>query len=364
MHYHARFKILFFFVLLVGSFCSVAASLKEQLQNILDTSIAHSRTPGAVLLVSNPNIGINIVASGFADKARKIPMTVSNNFRIASMSKTFLAVTLLRLIEEGDFNLDDKVADLLPDTIDVNRIPNGNKVTIRELLQMRSGIPNYVNFDSYSELIQSMTGKKWTPQVCIKLIYDMKPLFAPGKKYEYSNTNFLLLQLVVENKTGGSYAHSIRSKLLAPLNMNHTFIETQESDDTHYLATRGYSVEEGQLVDVTDYNDGWGLADGGIISTATDMNILVRALLKDKTLLSAKSLHEMLSFIDDYGLGIWREDINDESAISHNGLTSGFQGQYYYFPERKLTVILLTNNFDTDIIPDVISKTHRLVNGL
>lgn len=353
-----------FIIILSVNVIATAKSLRTyELQNILNDSISHSSTPGAVLLISSPQKGTITVAAGFADKDKKIPMEITNNFRIASMSKTFLAVTILRLIEQGEFNLNDKIVDLLPDSIDVDRIPNGNQATVKQLLQMRSGIPNYIEYDAFSKLIDKMTGKEWSPELCIQIIYDKKPTFAPGTAYEYSNTNYLLLQLIVENYEGGSYAGTIRREILDPLQLKHTFIETQVSDGNHKLLTKGYTVEDKKLIDVTDYNDGWGMGDGGIISTAADMNIFVRALFINKTLLNPAFLRKMLSFKEDYGLGIWREEINDEWAWSHNGLTSGFQGQYYYFPDSQLTIILLTNNFDTDIIANVLSKTHKLVTG-
>lgn len=365
---HDMKRLLTYFLLATAFFtlsfnASAKNSLTEQLQDLLNTSIAHSNTPGAVLLVSSPDLGTITVAAGLADKKKNVAMKVTNNFRIASMSKLFLAVAVLKLIEQGKLKLNDKIADLLPDTIDVERISNANNVTVRQLLQMRSGIPNYIDYESYLELIDKMIGKEWTPELCIELIYDKKGHSAPGIEYEYSNTNYLLLQLIVENLEGVSYADVIREQILDPLELKHTFIETQESDDTHFLQTKGYSLEDEQLIDVTNYNDGWGLGDGGIISTAEDLNRFINALLKDNKLLSAVSLRRLLSFKDDYGLGIWREEINDEMAWSHNGSSSGFQGQFYYFPEQQLTIILLTNNFDTEEITDIITQAHQLVTG-
>lgn len=356
----------FILIIFISISCDASAkkSLADQLRLILNYNIAHSITPGAVLLVSRPELGTIIVASGLADKKNNIPMEVTNNFRLASISKTFLAVTVLKLIEQRKLNLNDKIADLLPDTVEIDRIPNGTRVTVQQLLQMRSGIPNYSDFESYLELIDNMIGKEWTPEICVALIYDSKPNFAPGADYEYSNTNYLLLQLIVEQIEGGSYADVIRANSLEPLKLTHTFIETQESDDDHYLNTKGYALDNDKLIDVTQYNDGWGIGDGGIISTAGDLNLFINALFNEKKVLPPVLEHKFLSFKDDYGLGIWREDINEETAWAHNGLSSGFQGQFYYFPEHQLTIIILTNNFDTDIISNVVSETHKLVTGL
>jgi D-alanyl-D-alanine carboxypeptidase len=352
---------LFLITFFVHTLSFAENSLASQLQKILNESLTNSLTPGAVLLVSSPEIGTIIVAGGLADKVADIKMMGTDNFRIASMSKTFLAVTVLKLVEQGKLNLNAKIADLLPDFIDIKRIPNGSRVTIKELLQMRSGIPNYVKFQAYTNITTKMDVKKWTPQLLIYLIYDEKPSFEPGTSYEYSNTNYLLLQLIVEKLTGGTLAAAIRQQILEPLQLKNTFVETIESNESNTIKTHGYAIEKNKLTDVTHFNDGFGLGDAGMISTAADINHFLQALLKDKTLLSPTSLQQLLATQEDYGLGIYQEKIDGERAWTHNGLTSGFQGQYYYFPNQKLSIILLTNNFDTDIIEPLVTKAHALI---
>ncbi|KTC84498.1 serine hydrolase domain-containing protein [Legionella brunensis] len=350
---------LFFLFALLNSAAFAKPPIATQLQNILAKALANSLTPGAVLLVSSPQIGTITVTVGLADKKNHQLMQGTNNFRIASMSKTFLATTILKLVEENKLTLDAKIAHLLPDSIDINRLPNGKKVTVRQLLQMRSGIPDYVDYDAYSKLVGQMVGKKWTPQLCIEIVYNEKPHFAPDSSYEYSNTNYLLLQLIVEKLTGHSYAASIRQKILDPLHLKNTFIEIAESNVTNQLRTHGYQLEDQHLTDVTTLNDGLGMGDSGMISTVNDLNQFIQALLKEKIILSPTSLKEMLHMKDDYGLGIYGEEISGEWAQTHNGMSSGFQGQYYYFPKEQLTIILLTNYFDTDLIEKVIPKVFK-----
>src|SRR5258708_14164335 len=111
---------LLFFVSLVHA---DNAQLTSKLQQLLDDAIADSKTPGAVLLVSSPKIGTIAVASGYADKEEETPMHVDNNFRLASMSKTFLAVAALKFVDQKKLNLDDKMADLLPENIEASKLP-------------------------------------------------------------------------------------------------------------------------------------------------------------------------------------------------------------------------------------------------
>jgi len=348
--------------LLIHTMSFANNTLANQLKTILTKNLADSSTPGAVLLVSSPYIGTITVAAGLAYKAGKIPMKDTNNFRLASMSKTFMAVTLLKLAEQKKIDLHAKIADLLPSTINIKRIANGKQVTVKQLMQMRSGIPNYTDFDEYTELVDNMEDETWTPELCIKIIYDEKPNFVAGKSYEYSNTNYLLLQLILENLSGGSYATPIRQEILTPLHLNNTFIEIQEANEKNMLTTHGYEEDDDEILnDVTNTNDGFGLADGGMISTATDINTFIRALLYDKTLLTPASLQDMLTIQDDYGLGIYREKVNEQWAWTHNGSSGGFDGQYYYFPKEQLSMVLLTNDFNTDIIDDVASQVLKLL---
>lgn len=338
-----------------------------QLQKVLDTAVAGSEaTPGAVLLVSSPDLGTLAVASGVADKITDTPMRITNNFRLASMSKTYLAVVILKLSEDGLLNLDDKVADLLPDTIEVSRIPNGSKVTVRELLEMRSGIPNYLEYDAYTDKMKAEPNHRWVPQDGIEMIYDEKPNFAPGKSYEYSNTNYILLQSIIEHLTGSTLASQFTKYIFSPLHLNNTYQEIQQKQEGgfHGLKTHGYDKENGKLIDVTTLNDGFGLGDGGLVSTAQDLKTFVQSLLQTKTLLSPPLLDEMLTVIgpDNYGLGIYEEEVGGEIAWTHNGASSGFLGQYYYFPQRKLTLIILTNSFASDIVDDVAAKTLKVLN--
>ncbi|CEK11480.1 serine hydrolase domain-containing protein [Legionella hackeliae] len=357
-----KYKAVYFFFIFSVLFCQLVSArtpIAEGLQSIVNKTLSNSETPGAVLLVSSPELGTIIITAGVANKKTHEPMKATNNFRIASMSKTFLAATILKLIEQNKLTLNDKIAPLLAESIDLKKLPNSKDVTIRELLQMRSGIPNYVKFDTYYDLVHDMIGEKWTPQSCIKIVYNKKPSFIPDHAYEYSNTNYLLLQLIVEKITGQSFATAIRQQILNPLQLNNTFIEITESAPPHQLTTHGYQFVDDEVVDVTNYNDGLGLGDSGMVSTAGDINRFIRALLNEKVILRANSLKQMLRTKDDYGLGIYGEEINGKWAWSHNGLSSGFQGQYYYFPHEKLSIVYLTNYFDTDTIDKVVPKVVK-----
>jgi D-alanyl-D-alanine carboxypeptidase len=341
-----------------------ANNLPNQFKTLLSSTLKEYETPGAVLLVSSPKLGTIIVPGGLADTKTKKPMVPESNFRIASMSKSFLAVTVMKLAEQGVLKLDDKIMNLLPPRVEIDRVANGKEITVRELLQMRSGIPNYSDYDAYYDLVEvKKDNGKWTPEECIGVIYDEKPNFVQGKSYEYANTNYILLQIMVEHLTHKPYSQVIYEQILRPLNLTHTFVEGHGISRNDVLNTHGYEDDDDVITDVTFLNDGFGLADGGMISTVEDINRFVQALLMDKTVLKPSSLKEMLNFKgdEDYGLGISKEEVNEEDAWTHNGSSSGYAGQYYYFPEQQLTVVILTNYFDTEMFEDFISEALNLL---
>lgn len=354
-----------FFMVFSCAFAADKAQLTAKLQAILDDAIHDSDTPGAVLLVSSPEVGNIIVASGYANLAKKTPMQIDNNFRIASMSKTFLAVTAMKLIADGKLNLDDKAADYLPDDIDVSQIPNGEDVTIRQLLQMRSGIPNYLEYNAYSDKVENEPDHNWIPLDGIKLVYGDDANFVAGKSYEYSNTNYILLQAIIEKMTGKPIAVQFRKDIFSPLDLKHTYVEMQENrtGGFHGLMTNGYELQNKKVINVTTVNDGLGLADGGIISTVQDVATFVQALLQTKSLLPSDKLSEMQKTFGEehYGLGIYQETVDGELAWTHSGSSAGFSGQYDYFPKLKLTIVLLTNITSSDIRDDVVEKTVKLL---
>jgi D-alanyl-D-alanine carboxypeptidase len=339
-----------------------ANDLSAQLQKDLNNSLKDHSSPGAVLLVDNGKMGPLLFAAGESDIKKHTPMRVDDTFRIASMSKTFLATAILKLVDLHQIKLDDLAKNYLPKSIDILRIPNGEMVTIRELLQMRSGIPEYYLGDEYDALFAEDTHHIVTPEEAIKAIYDKKPLFKPNQKYNYSNTNYVLLHMIVEQITKKTLAEAMQDLIIKPLHLVHTYV-TQEKEFTNMdfqgLTTHGYTLDDNnQFNDVTRTYDGNGLGDGAIVTNVSELYQFIKALLQDKTILSASSLKEMLHFVDDYGLGIWVEKVGGDIYYTHNGTASGYSGQYYIDSEDSC-VIILTNSDGTEFIDDLSDKVYQ-----
>lgn len=289
-------------------------------------------------------------AAGFADVGR--PATPSDRFRIGSTSKTFVAVVALRLVEQGQIELDAPVADYLPAEV-VERIANVETVTLRQLLAMRSGIDDYLSTDEFWEAVADDPSYRWTAAEALTYAYDLPALFAPDAEFFYSNTNYLLAQLALERASGQPLETLIRSHILDPLGMDDTYTQIFETDAGGFVLGYEDFDGDGQADEVSGINDGAGLGDGGLISSVGDLATFYRALLVDKTVLSAESLEELLTFQEDdeggeysLGFGAWETDAG--VAWGHSGAVSGFQSVALYLPDYDAIIVVLAASADLD----------------
>ena len=352
------FVITVFFCLVDEKIANAATTsttaLKHQLQKILDKSLEDTDGTGVVCLIKTPSFQWG-GSSGFADYSKKRPMKTTDMLRLASMTKTFVSVVVQKLAEEGKLNLDDKIKKHLPHKV-TTRIPYGSKITIRQLLNMTSGIKSYTENDVYNDTVESNPYRSaWTPEEIVRYIYNKKAVFPPGKGWDYSNTNYILLDMIVKKAAGTLLATEMRRVIHAPLKLNNTFMEIQEkrSEGFNGLTVRGYD-ENGK--DVTEIQDGFGLGDGGLISDANGVAKFFQALFIDRIILSPVSLKQMKNFSlkGNYGLGLERVETTFGDAWGHSGSSFGFSGEMLYLPGRKIIFVILTNDENDSNISDIV----------
>jgi D-alanyl-D-alanine carboxypeptidase len=194
--------------------------LRQQLQTALDQ--ARGDIPGAAVAIISPK-GNWFGASGVADLATGRVLQPSDRFQIGSITKTFVATTTLQLVEEGILNLDDKLTDRLPTSV-TEWIPNANQITLRQLLNHTSGVPDYTDvLFRWAAVNPGVFFNNWQPQELVSFIDGLEASFQPGDSWQYSNTNYLLLGMVVETATNNNIAQEIRDRILEPLALTNTF---------------------------------------------------------------------------------------------------------------------------------------------
>lgn len=354
-------QYLFGLFLLLMSFTPLYSGDKtlfvKKIERYLDQQIKDDGTPGAVLLISSPKLGMIRMAVGQAMLSPQLDkMTTHHNFRVASISKTYLAVMILKLVEQGKIKLDLPIKHYLPNTIDLSLIQNLDKITTRQLLTMTSGIPEYYDLD-VDDYLSAYPYKGWYPQDALYFSADLQPKFAPGEGYEYSNTNYVLLQLILQNVTQKNLALNLSELICLPLNLSQTFADDFKMSG-FTLTTKGYDTKR-EPIDVSKLDDGFGIGDTFVITNADELHHFLKALLIDKNLLKPKSLKMMLqaNAFGRYGMGIEVSHAKYWGKIySHNGLVNGYQSNYFYIPKYKLIIIILTNNRATTLIEPVFIK--------
>jgi D-alanyl-D-alanine carboxypeptidase len=324
---------------------------KADLDAALKKSFKESDAPGVVAAVQTPQYTW-VQAMGVADRASGAPMAPEVHHRIGSVTKTFTATLLLKAADEGLLSLDD--------TIDkyVKGVPNGDEITLRQMSDMTSGIASYTESDQWVKEWSSDPTKVWKPEDLARFGIEESPLFKPGTEWFYSNTNYVLLGLVLEQVTGKPIEQLYEEEIIRPLHLTETsFPGTSSAIPEPY--DHGYTLQGkssgSKPIDSTHWSPSEAWTAGEMISTVDDLLVYGRALGTGKGLLSPKAQKERLdSFVSDvpplnqpplkgdlaYGIGLGK----DHGWIGHNGEIPGYNTYLFYHPDLDAVVVVLVNS--------------------
>ena len=298
-----------------------------------------SHTPGAAVLVARDGKVLLCRGYGLADVAGAVPIRPETRFNIASISKPFTALAILKLREEGKVRLEDALAVYLPD------LPNARRFTLRQLLSHTSGLPDFVGFD------QAMSG----------------PLdFEPGDRLNYSNIGYSALGRVIEVVSGRSYEDYVRRAILAPLNLTATYVDHGSGSGR----ATGYRLDEaGGFVPVAPQDRSADPAAGGLVSNVEDLFRLDQALY-GSALLPSAVLDEAFApvsltdgHLGHYGFGWMVGHFRGLREIAHGGDIDGFNGFLARYPGERFTVIVLANYpmASSGAFPTAADLAHHIV---
>ncbi|GAB5519568.1 MAG: serine hydrolase domain-containing protein [Rhodothermales bacterium] len=316
----------------------------------LGTLLADARTasqPAVVLHASTPTQSETVVA-GRVQTDQPTLAQPGHLFRLASVSKTWVAVAVLQQVEAGDMDLDAPIGQYLPTDV-AGQIANTQTATVRQVLGMRSGMAEYLENDFFLAIEANPT-RTWTPRQALQYAQGQPAAFTPGTRFEYVNTNYLLLHLALEQVTGQPLHQVLRAQILDPVGATATFTQGAES----YTGTlvHGYEDwdENGSVDDTFNVNDGFGIGDGALVANAADVARFYRALFDEKSLLGEAMLAELLSDPegDEYGLGIEVTNDGGVTQWGHSGGVLGFTTDVRYRPANKTLVVLLHADVDLD----------------
>jgi CubicO group peptidase (beta-lactamase class C family) len=320
-----------------SSFTHVAPAVIDSLM----APYARADRPGASVVVIRDG-GVALVKSyGLARVEKGEPVMPESNFRLASLSKQFTATAIMLLVADGKLRYDDVLATVLP----LPELPDyARTVTVRQLLNHTSGLPDYEDF-----VPDSQTAQVHDADIPRLIAGAPAPKFAPGTRYDYSNTGYVLLALIVERASGMRFADFLRARIFAPLRMT-TTVALEEGRSVVPHRAYGYTVDSAGGVRLTDQsNTSATLGDGGIYSSVSDLVKWDRAL-EQHTLVSADA--QRLAWTPpalaagrttQYGFGWFVDRDRGTMRLKHHGESRGFTNTILRYPERRLTVVVLTN---------------------
>jgi D-alanyl-D-alanine carboxypeptidase len=310
----------------------------ERLQGLLD-SLIRGDVIGAILRVEPSGAGGRLAAgAGHPNKGSAETVDPESTFRIASVTKTFTAVVVLQLVEEGRLGLDDPVAGLVGDDVLARlaaaSVPT-DQLTVRRLLQHTSGCaydpgsdPNFI-----AEVI-AHPARRWQPlDLLTWAVGHMEQWATPGRAFSYCDTNYVILGLMIEHVTGHTLAAEYRRRVFTPLGMRSTYLEGHETP-------RGPALAHPFLgsLDAAPFNGSFDWGAGGLVSTAGDLSTFVRALFAGRLFTRASTLDAMTdtgSTGGAYGLGVARVRVGNAVLWGHSGFWGAFA---YWWPERGLAL--------------------------
>jgi len=338
------------------------------LQTMVDTTAKELLIPGAVVLLRTPQ-GKFTVSYGTTLLGATNPPRADTHFRIASNTKTMTAAVVMQLAQENKLSLDDPVWKYVPG------VPNGDNITIAQLLEMRSGLYNYTNDPIISATIDTDPAKVWTPAELLAIAFAHPPNFPPGKEYEYNNTNYAILGLVAEKVDGKPLAQVMHDRLFGPLSMQDTELPASNVNTIPEPYSHGYlygsssvalvgepryspevqtAARAGTLLpkDYTDVNHSNAAAAGGVISTSDDLATWIKALVAGRVLDPTYQRRWLDSLKPEnpgkpkgqkYGYGIAQLSWGPNTIYFHGGETPGYNSKISYDPANDMTLIVWTN---------------------
>lgn len=285
--------------------------LPDTVQEQLEEGIGHG-FDGIIVYVDEGGKPPAFYAAGWKDTKNKIPADPKALFKIASISKLYVAVAITKLVNDKRLSLDKTLADYFPEL--VGRIENAEKITLRLMVQHRSGIPDYTYQPGYWE------NPPESSEGALELVLDLPANFKPDKDYGYSNTNYLLLRELIDKVVGYSRHQYIKEEILIPLGLNNTFSSLKEVDIDDVMS--GYYIGYEPDLKTEEY---------GMLATAEDVGIFLRAL-NDGSVFN-EGEQEIYSSIYVY---------------EHTGLVPGYQSIAKYHKDFDAIVIQFTNTTDFD----------------
>jgi D-alanyl-D-alanine carboxypeptidase len=332
-------------------------NLESDLQVKLDEIQQSGGMPGVTLGIVLPDGKEISLASGLADIESKTKMKPTDRMLMGSIGKTYVATVALQLVKEGKFSLDDKISLYLGDQPWFKRLPNAEDITIRMLMNHSAGLPRYVFKKEFGTQLSQSPDKVWKPEELLAFILDDDPLYPAGEGWGYSDTDYIVLGMIIEKTTGSTYYEELKKRVLVPFNLK----DTTPSDKRRlkglvpgYTSDRKppFFLPEKMVVDgVYAINPQFEWTGGGLITTSLELARFIKLLLEGKVIYK-DHLEQMKQPVNEksgkrdstgYGLGleVWQTQYG--FTYGHRGTMPGYGSITLYLPDYRFSIAMQYN---------------------
>ncbi|HET6979897.1 MAG TPA: serine hydrolase domain-containing protein [Pyrinomonadaceae bacterium] len=334
---------------------SDTSTLRVALQLKLDEWHKAGTFPGAtvgVVLANGESISLSV---GFSNREARTPMKPTDRMLAGSVGKTFAAATALQLIKEGKIGLDDKIEKYLGREEWFPRLPNAKDITVRQLMNHTSGLVRYEFKEQFTKDLTANPEKVWKPAELVAYLLDEKPPFEAGKGWDYSDTNYIVLGMIIEKVSGRKFYDEANRRLLKPLKLTDTI---PQDGPRLKGVVQGYAgpnnpfggsdamIVDGKFV----INPQFEWTGGGYASTAIDLARWARMIYEGKAF-APELLPQVLDGVPApmlgretrYGLGVIIRKTTLGTSYGHSGFFPGYMTDMMYFPEHKVALAVQVN---------------------
>lgn len=330
-------------------------ALRSRLQARLDSVHAAGRFPGATFAVALPNGGSLALSVGLADTVLRTPMRPDSRMLAGSVGKTFFAALALQLVDEGRLDLDAPISNWLGDEPWFARLPNGSDITVRQLMTHTSGLVRYEFDGAVTDKLTAEPDHVWTPEERVSYILDTEPPFAAGAGWEYSDTNYIVLGMILERITGEALYPQIARRVIDPLGLPNTVPSDRRqiaglvqgyAGPNNPFGGRDAMLEDGAMI----VNPQMEWAGGGYASTSHDLARWAKALYEARvfsaatlTIATQGTPARGLGRGASYGLGVIISATPLGTSWGHSGFFPGWLTEMRYYPDHDFAVAIQFN---------------------
>lgn len=352
--------LLFAFAFFSVTAFAQSTALKQKLQSKLDSLCIAGKFPGLNAGIVLPDNTVIAVASGMADSIRHISLTTDSYMMQGSVGKTYVSAIAMQLIKEGKFSLDDKVSKYLGHYEWFKRLPNADDITIKMLMNHTSGIMRYEFKEAFTKDLTANPDKVWKPEEELAYVFDEKAPFKAGEGWDYADTNYIVLAMIMEQVTGKKYYDMLQQRLLKPFHLAQTkpadkrklkgLVQGYAGKNNDFGGRSEVIADDGEFI----VNPQFEWTGGGIYSTTKDLakwgKLLYEGKAFDPAMLPVMEdgvLAKMLGQNTKYGLGvIIRQSAKYGISYGHSGFFPGYMTEMCYFPQYKIAFAVQTNTSD------------------